>query len=278
MSMPITRVAAVGVGYSQVGRKLPLSDNELVRQAVTAAMADAGMSTDDIDGIGTMGGNAMSIGQLLGIMPLNYFFTSPGGPAFVEPAIASISAVAAGLCHTCVAIRLIRQQPGQADFLAGRVPRPQGITGDEQFSAPFGTGAAAATIAGWEMQRHMSEYGTTEEQFAINAVTQRYHASLNDDALLRDPLSVDDYLASRYISKPVRLLDCDYPVDSSSAVIFTTEERARDWQHKPAIVDADALTAIRDMNFSQFARFRPDRSSALRRPALVPHRSQTGRR
>jgi acetyl-CoA acetyltransferase len=53
----------------------------------------------------------------------------------------------------------------------------------------------------------------------------------------------------------VRLLDCDYPVDSSSAVIFTTEERARDWQHKPAIVDAYALTAIRDMNFSQLADF-----------------------
>ena len=207
-----------------------------------------------------MGGNAMSIGQLLGIMPLNYFFSSGGGPAFVEPAIASISAVASGLCHTCVAVRLIRQQPGQADFLTGNTPRPQGVRGDEQFSAPFGSGAAAATIAGWEMRRHMDEYGTTEEQFALNAVTQRHHATLNEDALMREPMTVEDYLSSRFVSKPVRLFDCDYPVDSSSAVIFTTAERARDWQKKPVMVESYAFTAIRDMNFSQlpdFARTAP---------------------
>ncbi len=133
MSMNLSKVAIVGVGYSQTGRKLALTDDELVHQAVTAAMADAGMTPGDIEGIGTMGGNAMSIGQLLGIMPLNYFFSSGGGPAFVEPAIASISAVASGLCHTCVAVRLIRQQPGQADFLTGNTPRPQGVRGDEQF-------------------------------------------------------------------------------------------------------------------------------------------------
>jgi acetyl-CoA acetyltransferase len=260
MSMSLNPVAIAGVGYSQVGRKLAVSDDELVRQAVTAAMADAGMTPGDIDGIGTMGGNAMSIGQLLGIMPLDYFFSSAGGPAFVEPAIASISAVASGLCHTCVAIRLIRQQPGQTDFLGGNMPRPQGVRGDEQFSAPFGSGAAAATIAGWEMRRHMDEYGTTEEQFAQNAVTQRHHATLNDDALLRDPMTTEDYLSSRYISKPVRLFDCDYPVDSSSAVIFTTAERAKNWQKKPVNVESYALTAIRDMNFSQlddFARTAP---------------------
>src|ERR1700730_2356577 len=97
------KLAIAGVGYSKVGRHLPLPDDELVRQAVTAAMEDGGMTPSDIDGIATMGGNAMSIGGLLGIMPLNYFHTSPGGPAFVEPAIASIAAVASGMSHTCVA-------------------------------------------------------------------------------------------------------------------------------------------------------------------------------
>jgi acetyl-CoA acetyltransferase len=260
MTMTLGQVAVAGVGYSQVGRKLAISDDALVHQAVTAAMADAGMTPYDLDGVSTMGGNAMSIGQLLGIMPLDYFFTSPGGPAFVEPAIAAISAVASGLCHTCVAVRLIRQQPGQADFLGGKVARPQGVRGDEQFSAPFGTWAAAATIAGWEMQRHMCEFGTTEEQFALNAVTQRHHATLNDDALIREPLTVEDYLSARFISKPVRLLDCDYPVDSSSAVIFTTAERARDWRKKPVLVESYALSALRDLNFSQledFARTAP---------------------
>jgi acetyl-CoA acetyltransferase len=182
-------------------------------------------------------------------------------PAFVEPAIMAISSVAAGLSHTCVAVRLIRQMPGERDRAGGDVPKPPAwVGGDDQFSAPYGTGAAAATIAGWEMQRHMHEFGTTEEQFAINAVTQRYHASLNDDAILRAPLTVEDYLASRYISKPVRLFDCDYPIDSASAVIFTTDERARDWRKKPVMVESYALTAICEFDFSQlqdFARTAP---------------------
>src|ERR1700694_3944150 len=90
-----------------------MSDDELVRQAVTAAMDDAGMTTADIDGVGTMGGNALHMAFLLGIMPLNYFFTSSlMAPAFVEPAIMSISAVASGLAHTCVAVRLMRRYGG----------------------------------------------------------------------------------------------------------------------------------------------------------------------
>jgi acetyl-CoA acetyltransferase len=263
MANAFNKVAIAGVGYSKVGRRLPIPDDELIRQAVTAAMEDAGMTPSDIDGIGTMGGNAMSIGWMLGIMPLNYFHTSGGGPAFVEPALESISAVASGMCHTCVAIRLIRQMPGQTD--RARTPPSDapvridnsGFLGTgvdpavaQQFSAPFGTGAAAATIAGFQMQAHMSRYGTTEEQFGQNAVNQRYHASLNDDALLREPITVDDYLSSRFVSKPVRLLDCDYPCDSAAAVIFTTAERARDFRKKPVHVEAFALSAVRDFDMS----------------------------
>jgi acetyl-CoA acetyltransferase len=251
MGNALNKVAIAGVGYSTVGRHLPIPDDELVRQAVTAAMDDAGLTRSDIDGIGTMGGNAMAMGWLLGIMPLNYFFNSMAGPAFVEPAINSISAVASGLCHTCVAVRLIRQMPGQSDRLATAPPtEPVLVGGDAQFSAPFGSNAAAASIAGFQMQAHMARYGTTEEQFALNAVTQRHHASLNEDALFREPLTVDDYLSSRYISKPVRLFDCDYPCDSVSAVIFTTAERARDLQKKPVHVESWALSAIRDFDMS----------------------------
>ncbi len=254
--MPITHhdVAIAGVGYSQVGRRLPLSDDELVRQAITAAMADAGMTPDDIDGISTNGGNAMSMGHLLGMMPLDYYFTSSGlAPAFVEPAVMAISAVASGLAHTVVAVRLIRQMGGAnrgpATAPTGP-PEPVHVGGDQQFSAPFGTGAAAATIGGFEMTRYMQQYGVTEAQFGSHVVNQRYHASLNPEAILRDPLTVADYLDSRYVSKPLRLLDCDYPIDSSSAVIFTTRERAGDWAKKPVNVEAYAYSAVRDFDMS----------------------------
>jgi acetyl-CoA acetyltransferase len=248
----LNRVAIAGVGFSEVGRRLPRTDDELVYQAITAAMADAGMKPSDIDGISTMGGNAMSMGQLLGILPLNYFYSSTLlGPAFVEPAIMAISSVASGLAHTCVAVRLIRQFGGANRAPGGGPPPgPMRVPGDMQFSAPFGAGAAGATIGAFQMQRHMQQYGTTYEQFAANAVNARYHASLHPEAIFREPLTQQEYLDSRFISEPLRHLDCDYPVDSSAAVIFTTEERARDWAHKPVLVESYALSAIRDFDMS----------------------------
>jgi acetyl-CoA acetyltransferase len=248
---PLQRVAISGVGFSEAGRRLPYSDDELVRQAVTAAMDDAGMAPPDIDGIATMGGNAMAMGQLLGIMPLDYFYSSTLlGPAFVEPAIMAISAVASGLAHTCVAVRLIRQFGGANARPGAEGTGPMRVAGDSQFSAPFGAGAAGATIGAFQMQRHMQQYGTTYEQFAANAVTARHYASLHPEAIFREHLTVDDYLASRFVSEPLRLLDCDYPVDSSAAVIFTTAERARDFRQKPVMVEAYALSAIRDFDMS----------------------------
>jgi acetyl-CoA acetyltransferase len=250
-----SRVAIAGVGFSTVGRRLELADDELVRQAVSAAMADAGMTPKDIDGIATMGGNAMAIGQLLGIMPLNFFFTSAGGPAFVEPAVQAMSAVASGMAQTCVAVRLIRQASSTGGARAGvggegDKPRHMRVGGDMQFSAPFGSGAAGATIGAFQMQRHMQQFGTTYEQFAMNAVNARYNASLHPEALFRDPITVEDYLNARFVSEPLRLLDCDYPVDSAAAVIFTTADRARDWRAKPVQVEAWALSAIRGFDMS----------------------------
>jgi acetyl-CoA acetyltransferase len=253
MPNPLQRVAISGVGFSEVGRRLPYTDDQLVHQAITAAMDDAGMTPGDIDGISTMGGNAMSMGQLLGILPLNYFYSSTLlGPAFVEPAIMAISAVASGLAHTCVAVRLIRQMGGaNARPGAGAAPTgPMRVGGDQQFSAPFGAGAAGAGIGGFQMQRHMQQYGTTYEQFAANAVTARHYASLHPEAIFREPITAEDYLDSRFVSEPLRLLDCDYPVDSSAAVIFTTPERARDFRQKPVMVEAFALSAIRDFDMS----------------------------
>jgi acetyl-CoA acetyltransferase len=74
-------------------------------------------------------------------------------------------------------------------------------------------------------------------------VTSRYHASLNEEALFRDPLTLDDYLASRWITRPVRLLDCDFPCDAGSAVIITTEERASTWRKPPVYVEASAMAS-----------------------------------
>jgi len=215
------------------------------------ALDDAGMEASDIDGVTVMGGGqSMDVAYTLGMMPINWYSDCLAGPAFVQPACQAIAAVASGYAHTVAAFRVITQMPSFGERSAPPAEPPRMAPGDQQFSAPFGTGASAATIGGWEMQRYMSKFGATEEHFAYNAVNQRYHASLNDDALNREPITVDDYFNARYISKPARLLDCDYPVDAGSVVIFTTEERARNWKKKPVFVEATALSAITPLDFA----------------------------
>jgi acetyl-CoA acetyltransferase len=243
------RVAIVGVGYSTIGRRTGLSVSQLATQATKAALDDAGMTRADIDGISTMGSEALGDGWAMGIEPLNWFSSSLMAPAFSYAAIQSIAAVASGMCHTAMTTRVIQQQPTGAQQAAGQGTRPvAGVGGDPQFLLPLGAGNPTQW-AGLLTQRYMAEYGATEEQFGAHVVAQREHASRNEDAFFRDPLTVEDYLESRYVSKPVRILDCDYPCDSGSAVIFTTEERARDFKAKPVFVEASALSAVRDLNF-----------------------------
>ena len=248
------RVAIAGVGYSTIGRKTGLRVEDLVAQATQAALDDGGMTVGDIDGISTLGSEALADGWMLGIEPLNWYSTSGASPAFIHPAMMSIAAVASGMCYTALTLRIIQQQPSGAQMAAGNAsgsPMTAGMaatSGDRQFLTPFGAGSPTQW-AGLLTQRHMAQYGTTEEQFGHHVIAQRYHASMNEDAFFREPLTMEEYLAARYVSKPLRILDCDYPCDSGSAVIFTTEERARDFAKPPVFVDAYSLSAIRDLNF-----------------------------
>jgi acetyl-CoA acetyltransferase len=259
MSNPTARVAISGVGYSERGRRLPYSSDELVRQAVAAALDDAGMTTADIDGIAISGGLALGVGQLLGIMPLNWFFTSSQiGPAFSEPAVMTMSAVASGMCHTAVALRLMRQEGGgrprptlgAMDMTPPPPDSPRMVSGDAQWTAPFGGSLPASFLGALQMQRYMSQYSAKEEHFALNATIQRDYATRNPEAILRVPLTIDEYLESRFVSKPVRLLDCDYPCDGATAVIFTTRERARNFRRPPVLVESWAMSAVHDIDMT----------------------------
>jgi acetyl-CoA acetyltransferase len=248
------RVAIVGVGYSTVGRDTGLSYLELTAQSALAAMADAGMQPSDIDGVclyaigqpepsGQSAESAVGdklAAHMLGITPVNWFGTAPTN--YGDMINAGIAAVRAGYCHTCIVLHPCRTAPRRPAPGVAR-PQPPALAGDMQFSVPFGVPAGPGIIAGLTMQRHMAVYGTTEEHFAAQQVTSRYHASLNEDALFRDPITVEDYLASRWVTRPVRLLDCDYPCDVSSAVILTTEARASAWQKKPVFVEAAAMAS-----------------------------------
>ena len=114
--MKTHRVAVVGVGYSKVGRKTGLSEQELARQAFEAAITDAGMQPSDIDGVSVMGGgNSMELAYTLGMMPINWYSDCMAGPAFVQPACQAIAAVGSGYAHTVAAFRVISQMPSFGD-------------------------------------------------------------------------------------------------------------------------------------------------------------------
>jgi acetyl-CoA acetyltransferase len=213
-------------------------------------MHDAGLTPRDIDGVAVhcfphQVMSATETADLLGIPDLGYYSGSVDGAAYSVAAMHAISAVASGMSEVCLSVRPVLQA-GANGLAAGFGDQP--VAGPRQFHMPFGS-LTAAQFAGSYMRRHMDTYGTTEEHFGAFAIAQRDHAVLNPEAIFRDPLTMDDYLNSRYVSKPTRLLDCDYPVDSGSALIFTTEERARDLAKKPVFVDAFASGTTAETDF-----------------------------
>jgi acetyl-CoA acetyltransferase len=252
------RVAAVGVGYSTTGRRTGLTSWQLGIQAAKAALADAGMTPKDVDGVSILWGvagpapagldqvNAMDFGYALGMSPLNFYGNPSESPAYAGAAIQAISAIRSGMAETVMTIRIINQRMSSTEEIAATSGvEPTWARGDTQFTQPFGEVSPVFGIAGIPTQRYMSVYGATEEQFGAHVVAQRHHATMNDDALFRDPLTMEDYLNSRYICKPVHLLDCDYPVDSASAIIYTSGERAVDWQQRPVFVESAAHSSIK---------------------------------
>ncbi len=250
--MKSRRVAIVGVGYSRVGRHTGLSERHHAAQAAIAALDDAGLTAADIDGSTTWGGDAIDFAYMLGMNPLRWHLNVGVSPAFVTPAIHAAMAVATGQSDTCIAFRIMMQQPSSATLASGEAMLGATSSEDTQFLYPFGN-FSPTQWAGLMMNRYLYDSDATEEHFAEFASIQREHATRNENALQRTPLSAAEYLAAPYISKPLRLLDCDYPCDSGSAVIFTTEERARDLRQPAVLVDAMALSAVHDMNFEVMA-------------------------
>lgn len=232
------KAAIVGAGYSEVGRNLERSAGSLTLEACRAALDDAGLTAKDVDAIATYPGGHDSVPVFyvvegLGIPRLNWWNDLFGWmPAGITPVIAAADAVAAGQCEVALAFRSVkrnRERPPGIGF-------SNRVGGDAQFRAPFGDVMTSQWLAMWA-RRHMHEYGTTEAQLGSIAVTFREHAALNPLAPLRDRITLDDYFASRMITTPFHILDCDFPVDGGGAVVITTEERARDLARPPVIVE-----------------------------------------
>jgi acetyl-CoA acetyltransferase len=246
------RVAIVGIGYSTVGRNTGLSLDMLTAQASVAAMQDAGVSQKAIDGVVVHSFphqyvSATHTATMLGIPDLAFYSGSVDGAAYSVGALHAIAAVASGSCDMCLTVRTVHRAGAAGGTAMGGMAR--GAPGPSQFTMPYGS-FTGAHWAGMYMQRHMALYGTKEEDFGAFAVAQREYAIANPaESFFTEPLTLDDYLNSRYVAAPLHLLDCDYPVDSGSALIFTTEERARDLKQKPVFFDSWAMGTAAQSDF-----------------------------
>jgi len=241
--MTLRDIAIAGVGCSEIVRASDRSVTALTLDACRAALADAGLGPAHVDGMATYPGAPDSIAcfavvEGLGIPGLRWFEDIAGwAPAAVAPVIAAADAVARGSCETALVFRSTKRNRDRPPGFASAAR----IGGDNQFRAPFGDTMTSQWLAMWA-RRHMYEHGTTEEHLGHIAVTFRRHAILNQRAPLRDPITLEDYFASRMVTTPFRLLDCDFPVDGAGAVVITTLARARDLPHPPVQVLGGAMT------------------------------------
>jgi len=188
-------------------------------------------------GLGPIG--LMSLAEHLDLHPRFHDSTNIGGSTFVAQVLHAAAAIAVGLCE--VALITYGSKASSDRFAVGTGGLSGGDPGD-QFEAPFGPTVmnSYAMVA----QRHMHEFGTTPEQLAEVAVSTRRHASLNPVARFRDPISVDDVLASRVVSSPLHLLDCCVITDGGGAVVLTSKQRARDCK-KPGVRILGGSEALR---------------------------------
>jgi acetyl-CoA acetyltransferase len=215
-------VIAGAAETDEIGRLPGHSAFLLHLEGARNALADAGLTKDDIDGVATVGTpGPVQIAHALGITPAWLDGTSVGGTSFLFHVRHAVAAIRAGLCHT---VLVTHGESGRSRV--GAPPRAFGrdsLLG--QFELPYGTMGPATTFTVTAL-RYMKETGLTHEQLASVAVAQRRWAHLNPRAAMRDLVTVEDVLASRLVAYPFHLLECCLVTDGGGALVITSRERA----------------------------------------------------
>jgi acetyl-CoA acetyltransferase len=244
-----------GIGQSAIGRRLGRGELDLTIDASLAAIADAGLTVADIDGLAAYPGGVMGdSGGFAGPgtptvqdalrLSLNWHSGGPEGPAQIQAVINAVMAVSVGLARHVLVYRTVTESTAQGSGgRAGIGVGTDGVGGPFQWSLPFRAYSAANWLA-MNAQRHFHEFGTTREQMAQIALNARRNAARNPNAIFRDPMSMDDYFGARMITTPFCLYDCDIPVDGSTAVLVSVAEHANAVDHPVARVEAVG-TALR---------------------------------
>ncbi|MDT3443311.1 MULTISPECIES: thiolase C-terminal domain-containing protein [unclassified Pseudofrankia] len=232
-------VVLSGIGRSRIGRRLMVDPLSLTTDACLKAIADAGLTPEDIDGLSTYpgtGGMGMSEGGVTSVeeaLRLRPTWFNGGGdlPGQTGAVVQAMLAVSAGLCRHVLCFRTVWESTYRELRLGGMPGRATGL--NTEWRHPFGAISAASWIA-MQASQYMYRYGASREMLAAIALNGRANAARNPDAIYRAPMTLDDYMSARLVSTPFGLYDCDVPCDGSVAVIVSAADAAADLP-KPAV-------------------------------------------
>lgn len=243
-----------GAAQSEVGRPSSRSALQLTADACLAAIADAGLKVSDIDGIATYpgksseGGGIAPVGTaeaaaVLGIQP-RWILSSGEGFSHLSPLFHGIMAIASGLARHVVIYRTVAQATArvssrQSTLMSGQ--RGSRVDGNNAWTVPFNAHSPINTFALYA-QAYFDKYGATSEQLGAIAVNGRKNATHNSNAVYQKPLTLEDYLASRVISSPLRLYDCDSHIDGATAIVLSHRDAAKDLKNPPLHIEAIGMS------------------------------------
>jgi acetyl-CoA acetyltransferase len=257
------KAAIAGIGYTPFSKNSGVSTLTLGLRAVTAALEDAGVPVDDLDGLAThrVGDSAVpsTLAHSLGLSDLAWQLDLFGGGSASHSIVGQAAlAVCSGVADYVVCYRALN---ARSEFRMGGSGRPPVDVAETQYQAPYGYFTPPQQFA-MLAREHMLRYGTTHEQLGAVAVQQRASAVDNPRAQLRHPITLDDYLASRWVVEPFRLFDCCLESDGAVALLVTTTERARDLRHVPVLISAAAWAGGRTL----YSTGQPDATQSAARP------------
>lgn len=220
---------------------------QLHAEVARGALLDAGLSIRDVDGY-FCAGDAPGLGPVnmvdyLGIRPRHFDATDTGGSSYLVHVAHAAQAIAAGRCD--VALITLAGRP-RSEAGSQLLPRSFGSNvPDVPFEAPY----AVATVNSYALvaARHMHEFGTTAADLAWIKVAASHHAQHNDNALLRNLVTVEEVLASPMISDPLHRMDCCVVSDGGGALVVTRAEIARSLA-RPIVAVRGSGEAIKGMN------------------------------
>jgi acetyl-CoA acetyltransferase len=274
------RAAVVGIGATEFSKSSGRSELQLAAECVRAAVEDAGLTPDDVDGLTTFTmetSSEINVARTAGLGDLTFFSKiGYGGGAACATVQQAALAVVTGMADVVVAYRAFNERSGHR-FGSGAVrtePTSEGIA--MGWVSAFGLMTPAAWVAMFA-QRYMHEYGATSEDFGRVSVADRRHAATNPKAwFYGQPITLEEHQASRWVVEPLHLLDCCQETDGGQAIVVTSTERARNLPHAPAVIAGAAQGASRGQE-SMVSYYRDD-ISGLPEMGLVARqlREQSG--